>query len=136
VTQPWDEPVEVPCWSPGDAAGAYEPQLAVASDGTVYVSAYVVADGTVDVALSWSDDHAASFRPGPRVTTTGFNPISDLGPESKGHFKNSGDFPWIGDYQGLAIGPTAVYPCWTDTRIGHMEIFVAAVPIGSGSVSS
>jgi hypothetical protein len=129
--RPWEEPVAVPFWSPGDEAGAYEPQLAVAPNRTVCVSAYVMADDIVDVALAWSDDQGASFRSGPRVTTADFNPVTDLGPESKGHFKNSGDFPWIGDYQGLAVGPSSVYPCWTDTRTGQMQIFVAAVPTGS-----
>jgi hypothetical protein len=127
-TEPWDGPVAVPFWSPGHALATYEPQLAVTPDGTIYLSAYVMANNVVDVALSRSGDQGTSFQAGPRVTATSFDPITDLGPASKSHFKNSGDFPWIGDYQGLAAGPTAVYPCWTDTRTGQMAIFVAAVP--------
>ena len=53
-----------------------------------------------------------------RVTSVSFDPA----------LSQPGTSPWLGDYQGLAVGPRTIYPFWNDTRTGHMALFTSAIP--------
>ena len=114
----WAGPVRVNDDPLTDQADHFQPQIAVTSHGTVYISYFALAHGRVDVYLAASTTHGAGFGPGERITTVSFDPLLS-GQQREG--------PWIGDYQGLAIGAGRIYPFWNDTRTGHMEIFAAAV---------
>lgn len=114
----WAAPVRVNPVEGAEQADYFQPQLAVAPHGTVYVSYFALRRGRVDLYLSGSSTHGASFAPGLRVTATSFDPRRS-GQQREG--------PWIGDYQGLASGGGRIYPFWNDTRTGRMEIFTAAM---------
>jgi hypothetical protein len=66
-----------------------------------------------------------------RVTRRPFDPT--LAPRIPGM---KGRPWWIGDYQGLAAGPGAVYPIWSDTESGHLEIVMARIPTAGGESQS
>jgi hypothetical protein len=87
-----------------------------------------VIDNRVNVVVSQSPDGGATFGPYSPVVSP-FDPTADLDPATQNHFKATDGLPWIGDYQGLAAGPTFIYSCWSDTRTGQLAIFVGAVPI-------
>ncbi len=114
--QTWTGPTpidQVPSIGPADA---FQPRIAVTPRGTVYVSYFAYARGRVDVVLAESSTHGASFSPGQRITPAPFDPFSLAN-------------PWLGDYQGLAVGAGTIHPFWNGTtRSGHMELFTAAVP--------
>ncbi len=116
----WAEPMRVNDDPLSDQADHFQPQIAVTAHGTVYVSYFALVRGRVDVYLAWSTTHGARFWPSERITTVSFDPRRS-GQQREG--------PWIGDYQGLAIGARAIYPFWNDTRTGHMELFTAVVGI-------
>jgi hypothetical protein len=115
----WRGPQQVDDEPGADAADHTQPQIAVTPHGTVYVSYFGWVHGRVDVYLAASGTQGATFSAAERITTTSFDPtLSDQQREGS---------PWIGDYQGLAVGGDRVYPFWNDTRTGHLQIFVAAV---------
>jgi hypothetical protein len=98
----------------------FEAQPAVGATGTLYVSYYLLTRRGVDVYLTRSTDRGAHFAPRQRITTTSFDP-------ARNGLPGGGD-PYLGDFQGLAVGGGLVHPFWTDTRTGHLQIFTAAVP--------
>jgi hypothetical protein len=104
-----------------DQMDRLQPQLAVSVDGTVAVSYLALHHGRLDLYLARSYDHGASFQPAVRVTSQSWDPTLGLS-------IGNGQF-WVGDYQGLAAGPTTIYPFWNDTRTGRLEIFTAAIPM-------
>jgi hypothetical protein len=118
--QSWAAPVRVNDDALAGQADHFQPQIVVSARGTVYVSYFTLARGRVDLYLTWSTTHGARFGAGERITTVSFDPRRS-GQQREG--------PWIGDYQGLALSPRAIYPFWNDTRTGHMEIFAAVVGI-------
>lgn len=107
--------------SPRDQGVAFQPQVAVGVDGTVAVSYLRLEHGRVDVLLAQSTTHGARFDQPLRITTHSFDPSLGLPGDKEGLW-------WIGDYQSLAAGPRDLYPCWGDTRTGHVQIVTAAVP--------
>ncbi len=80
-----------------------------------------LARGRVAVLLTQSTAHGLRFGPPQRITTRAFDPTLGLPGDKEGVW-------WIGDYQGLAAGPGHFYPCWGDTRTGHLQIVTATVP--------
>lgn len=76
----------------------------------------------LNVYLSQSVTHGASFRRPLQVNGRPFNPALGIKTVERGQW-------WIGDYQGLAAGPSTVYACWNDTRSGRLEVCVAAEPV-------
>ncbi|MDB5056914.1 MAG: hypothetical protein JWO59_386 [Chloroflexi bacterium] len=116
----WGHPVQVTSNRRAGHAVDFQPRVAVSVSGTVAVSYDTMEHGHVDVALVQSTRHGASFGPSTRVTSVSFDPALGLPGGKEGLW-------WIGDYQGLAVGPRAFYPFWSDTRTGHLEIFSAAV---------
>jgi hypothetical protein len=122
--QTWATPATVIGDPLAGTADYLQPQVAVGPTGTVVVTYFALTQGHIDVYIAQSDNQGASFQPSQRVTAASFTPTSDLREQGyrylKGHL--------IGDYQGLATGPDAAYPCWTDTHTGHLAIFTASVP--------
>lgn len=115
----WLGPQQVDNEPGADASDHTQPQIAVTAHGTVYVSYFGWAHGHVDVYLTASSTHGATVSAAVRITTVSFDPtLSDQQREGT---------PWIGDYQGLAVGADRIYPFWNDTRTGHLQIFTAAV---------
>lgn len=127
--QTWTTPVSVTNDPLAGKADYFQPQVAVGPTGMLMVSYFALTQGQIDVFLAQSTTHGASFQPSQRVNAASFTPTSDLQEQGyrylKGHL--------IGDYQGLAIGPDAGYPCWTDTHTGHMAIFTARIPTSPAS---
>jgi len=117
----WTTAALVTATSPRDQAVAFQPQVAVNAAGTVALSYLSLTRGRVAVMLAQSVTHGARFTPAQRITTRSFDPALGLPGDKEGLW-------WIGDYQGLAAGPRSLYPCWGDTRTGHLHIFSAAVP--------
>jgi hypothetical protein len=57
------------------------------------------------------------FRPGQPLTPSSFDP-----------FATPFATPWLGDYQGLAVGAGTIHPVWNGTTRGdHMELFTPAL---------
>jgi hypothetical protein len=117
----WAAPVAVSPATPG--ADQFLPAVAVDPHGRVDV---VFDDRRDDpehtrIALydAWSRDGGATFRD---------QRVGDVLFDGAAHAPTRG--PFIGDYLGVASGPDAVHPIWTDTRTGWPEIFTAAVPTG------
>jgi hypothetical protein len=106
---------------PTGQADELQPQLAAEANGTVAVSYFALAHGRVDLYLAISHDRGTTFGPALRVTDRSWDPAAGLS-------VGSGQY-WLGDYQGLAVGPTAIHPFWNDARSGQLEIYTAAIPI-------
>ncbi|MDB5075650.1 MAG: BNR/Asp-box repeat protein [Chloroflexi bacterium] len=123
--QTWTLPVRVDGGQMVRHDDQFEPQLAVGSDGSVFVSYFSrlhnAANGLIDVYLARSADGGVSFSPSQRVTNVSWNP-------ALGAPHATAQETFIGDYQGLAVGPGVIYPFWNDTRSGKQEIYSAAVP--------
>jgi hypothetical protein len=122
----WQAPVAVAVGATAGGAVYFQPQLVVDSAGDVDVSFFALAHGRVGVMLARSTTHGAGFGPLWHITTHPFDPSKATVVE--GSNPKHGGW-WLGDYQGLAVGPGTLYPFWNDTRTGHLEIFVAAMPI-------
>jgi hypothetical protein len=114
----WDGPIRVNADPLTAQADCLQPRVAVTARGTVYVSYFWLMHGRVAVYLARSTTQGTRFAPSQRISTTAFDPLTSGPPHE----------PWIGDYQGLAVGRGVIYPVWNDTRSGHMAIFTAAVP--------
>jgi hypothetical protein len=121
----WTAPVRVDDDASGDGANQFQPQLAVAPDGVVSIMFFDTRNdpqrGWIDVYLTQSVDHGATFLANVRVTTQSWNPATGAPVDSSG-------LQFIGDYQGLTADNSHVYPFWNDSRTGAQEIFTAAVP--------
>ena len=114
----WHKAVRINNDPLSDADSHFQPQLVVAPNGTLYVSYLTLhsANSFIDVYLTQSSDHGASFQSGQKITNVSWNPSNGI----------SG---WAGDHQGLALGPTKIYSIWNDTRVGHLEIYTATLPL-------
>ena len=114
----WNRAVRINDDPLSDSDSHFQPQLALTSSGRLYASYLTLynSDSFIDVYLTQSSNHGASFMPGKKITSVSWNP-------------SNGVNGWVGDHQGLAIGPTNVYPMWNDTRDSHMEIYMAAVAL-------
>jgi hypothetical protein len=104
-----------------DAGVAFQPQVAVDAAETVAVSYLRLVRWRVAALLAQSTAHGRRFGAPRRITTRAFDPTLGLPGDKEG-------LCWIGDYQGLAAGPGHFYPCWGDTRTGHLQIVTATVP--------
>lgn len=80
-----------------------------------------VIDGMLDAYYAYSEDAGATWT-AHRLTPAPFNSNDD------GLDRKSGQF--IGDYNGLAIGGTRVYPSYMSTQNGDADIFVHAIDWG------
>ncbi|HLJ34725.1 MAG TPA: sialidase family protein [Ktedonobacteraceae bacterium] len=114
----WNKPVRINDDPLSDSDSHFQPQLAVAPNGTLYASYMTLynANSFIDVFLTQSGDQGAIFESSKKITSDTWNP-------------SNGVNGWVGDHQGLAIGPTKVYPMWNDTRASHLEIYMAAVAL-------
>lgn len=112
----WSKPVRINDDSLSDQDSHFQPQLAVAPNSTLYASYFTLYNSSqyIDLYLAQSTNHGTSFSHSQKITNTTFNP-------------SNGVNGWVGDYQGLALGASKIYPFWNDTRIGHLEIYTAAV---------
>ena len=114
----WNKAVRINDDPLSDSDSHLHPQLAVAPNGTLYVSYLTLysSDSFVDVYLTQSNNHGASFSSSQKITSSSWNPSNGIN-------------GWAGDHEGLALGPTKLYPIWNDTRAGHLEIYTAALPL-------
>jgi hypothetical protein len=111
----WSTPTAVGAGTPD--ADRFQPALAVADDGTLYVAYYSYGASRVTRMLAASGDRGAHFAVRQPLSRP-FDPACGL----TGVWKVS---PWIGDYQGLATGGGHVYAAWTDATTSHPQIAVA-----------
>ncbi len=114
----WSEPVQV---ATQQAGGQYFVRPRVGPDGTVHVLFATQAySGTefLDQVHAWSRDGGQTWE-NHRLTTVSFD--GDLG-------LHQNDFPFIGDYNGLVVGPEGtVHAAWGDTSTGRAEIAYARI---------
>ncbi len=112
----WNNAVRINDDPLSDSDSHFQPQLAVAANDTLYASYLTLynANSFIDVFLTQSNDHGASFQASKKITSVSWNPANGVN-------------GWAGDHEGLAIGPTKVYPMWNDTRASHLEIYMATV---------
>ncbi|MEO7001474.1 MAG: sialidase family protein [Ktedonobacterales bacterium] len=127
--QTWSAPLRVNDGPSGSGAtkadNASQPALAVAPDGVVSVIFFDARNDPthhlLDLYLTQSRDHGASFTSNIRVTTVSSDPRAG-GP------RDEGGQLFFGDYQGLAADNAFVHPFWNDTRTGSQQIETAALP--------
>jgi hypothetical protein len=112
----WNRAVRINDDPLSDSDSHFQPQLAVAPNDTLYASYLTLynANSFMDVYLTQSSDHGASFMSSRKITSVSWNPANGVN-------------GWVGDHQGLAIGPKAIYAMWNDTRASHLEIYMAVV---------
>jgi hypothetical protein len=97
----------------------------VGPDGTVHVlfadRSRDPANKLLDFAHAWSTDGGVTWK-SQRLTGSPFD--GDLG-------KHQDGFPFIGDYNGIRVGPDGVlWTAWGDTRMGQAEIAFAKLVKG------
>ena len=73
----------------------------------------------IDVYYAVSDDAGATFGANVRVTGQGFVPVLPSEPSAAA---------FIGDYNAVAVGDTAVFPFYQDAREGEQDVWVARIP--------
>ncbi|MEO8973522.1 MAG: sialidase family protein [Ktedonobacteraceae bacterium] len=112
----WNRAVRINDDSLSDSDSHFQPQLAVTPGGTLYISYLTLynSNSFIDVFLTQSGNHGTSFMSSHKITSVSWNP-------------SNGVNGWVGDHQGLAIGPTKVYLMWNDTHDSHLEIYTAVV---------
>ena len=125
----WSAPVRVNHDARGDGKDHFQPELAVAANGTYTCSwfdrRYDPNNRLIDVVVAQSTNDARSFGANVRVTQHSWNPAIDA-PEPEGHLSNT----FIGDYQALAADNQTVHPLWNDTQNGvSQEIRTAVVSV-------
>jgi len=130
----WSAPIRVNHDSPLDGKDQFQPEVAVAPNGTYYISwfdrRWDPNNRLVDVAIARSTDDGTIFGPNIRVTNTSWNPAIDAPVPNKGD-------TFIGDYQALIADNSGAYPLWNDTQDGKSQqirmanvttrVFVAAL---------
>ncbi|WP_329459157.1 sialidase family protein [Streptomyces sp. NBC_01497] len=100
-----------------------QPQIA-SNNEHIAITVYALSLSTrlMDVLLFQAPAPRAAtfdlrFRPPVGLTSTPFDPLQAV---------DTGDSPWLGNYQGLTTGPDqSFHPVWTDTRNGTAQIFTA-----------
>lgn len=104
----------------------FHPQIVATRSGVVGCACYEYGPkggaGRIDVLLSASFDHAATFADTVTVTDAPWDPALDA-PSSHG----DPDVSFIGEYFGLDADETTFDVLWTDTRTGVQELFFAQV---------
>jgi hypothetical protein len=105
----------------------FHPQLAALPDGSVGCAFYELGPkwqggpSLIDADLAVSTDNGVSFGNRQTVTDRAWDPVVDA-PWSHGDSRTT----FIGDYFGLAGGPTGWSVFWTDTRTGVQEMFAGS----------
>jgi hypothetical protein len=112
-----------------DGADQFQPQLAVANDGSFTCSwfdrRYDPGDRYIDVVVAQSRNNGRTFGPNVRVTARSWDPAIDAP-----HPNPKRLVTFIGDYQGLAVDDATVHPFWNDTQNGRtQEIRTESVPV-------
>ena len=125
----WSSPVRVNHDPKADGKDQFQPELAVAPNGTYTCSwfdrRYDPNDTLIDVDVAQSTNDGLSFGTNVRVTRHSWDPSIDA-PEPEGRTSNT----FIGDYQALAADNTTVHPLWNDTQNGtSQEIRTAVVSV-------
>lgn len=115
----WSQPLTA---TPHDDVTYFQPNLAVDEAGRVAISAFALADGTVNEVLLVSAKRQLHFRPPLQITTVPFDPTRG----SIGSSQKEGAW-WIGDYQGITASAGAFHLVWNDTRTGSLDLFAATV---------
>ncbi len=112
----WNPAVRINDDPLSDSDSHFQPELAVASDGTLYATYLTLynADSFIDMYLTRSGDHGVNFDASKKITSSAWNP-------------SNGVNGWVGDHEGLASGPSKLYAMWDDTRSGHLEIYTASI---------
>jgi hypothetical protein len=113
----WSAPTPI---TPADHVIYFQPQLAIDESGRVFLSAFALNGGRVDVVLFDSPAGRPRFGPPRTVTSTSFDPALASGGGKHGAW-------WIGDYQGLVATRGRAHPFWNDTRTGRLDLFTATV---------
>ncbi len=115
----WSQPVRVNTDPVGNGRHQFFPE--VTSDGIILdIGPYFdnrLDPMKLDVFLARSTDQGVTFTE-QRVTDVSSNP-------------NTNEFPnnnFIGDYLGLDVSETSVYPAWTDFRNGTQDVFIKRLP--------
>jgi hypothetical protein len=106
------------------SAIAFQPRIVVDAAGGIDVSSDVLNNGRVSVYIARSLNLGQTFGTPIRVSAS-FNPSLGIVSQTKGKGVSSW---WIGDYQALTSGGSFIYPCWSDTRSGRLQIFVGIIP--------
>jgi hypothetical protein len=106
---------------------AFQPRIVVDAAGSIDVTSDVLNNGRVSVYLARSLNLGQTFGTPIRVSAR-FNPSLGIISQTKGKGVSSW---WIGDYQSLASGGRFIYPCWSDTRSGRLQIFVGMIAVRS-----
>jgi hypothetical protein len=128
----WSTPTLVSGGS-GTKAAQWQPWLAVAPDGTVYVAYYDRGFGTCestgcnDITLATSHNHGATFQH-TRITTQSMPNLTAVTTPTESGF--------LGDYMSVVANNAGAYVLWADTRphagtTPEESIFFSFVPAGS-----
>ncbi len=123
--QTWSAPLRVNDDAQHSGANHFQPQMAVAPNGTVSIAFFDTRlDAThkmIDVYLAQSIDHGATFLKNERITTQSWDPaVGAPTHEYPSHY--------TGESPGFAGDSHFVHPFWNDTRTDAQEIFTAAIP--------
>jgi hypothetical protein len=102
------------------AVAYLQAQLAVDRAGRVGLSAYAydLAAQEITVLLFRAPPGRPAFAAPLTVSSAPFNPALAV---------DVGGTHWLGNYQGLAVGPHGFQPIWTDTRTGSTQVLTATV---------
>jgi hypothetical protein len=125
----WSAPVRVNDDPRGDGTDQFQPQLAVAPDGTLAVSFFDrrldPGNRLVDTYVAQSIDGGLTFLPNQRASSRSWDTDRDA---PYPDVQAAPDATFIGDYQGLAMDNAWVHPFWNDARDGTQQIYTATLP--------
>jgi hypothetical protein len=108
------------------------PIIALGPTGILQV-VYAVGPTPVSIEVVTSSDKGRSFE-SPQVVPAGAEGTATVGGpleliSSLAAATDPRDGTLYGERQGLAVGPTSIYPCWNDARTGQLQIFLATVQV-------
>ena len=117
----WSSPIRINDDAFGNGRDQFHPWTTVSDDGVVNIVFYDRRNDPsnllMDLYVTQSFDGGVTFEPNVRVTTVSSDPTA-------GSLRAG----LIGEYIGLAASSASrLHPVWTDTRLGHQDVFTSIV---------
>ncbi len=117
----WSSPIRVNDDDYQNGIDQFFPWMTIDNQGNIFVVFYDSRNDPnnwlVDTYLAASTDGGQTFLPNIRVTANSFDVTVGF----------SGQF--FGDYIGITTNNQSVFPCWTDSRNGQQDVYIAIVDI-------
>ena len=117
----WSSPIRVNDDDYQNGIDQFFPWMTIDNQGNIFIVFYDSRNDPdnwlVDTYLAASTDGGQTFLPNIRVTANSFDVTVGF------------DGQFFGDYIGITTNNQTVFPCWTDSRNGQQDVYIAIMDI-------